>query len=44
MGNTEAVTNMIVALINNSRLTRPEEVAEAYKTIYDAVISPDLKK
>lgn len=37
MNATEATTNMIVAMIGNKFLASPEDVAEAYKTIYNAV-------
>ena len=40
MNPSESATNMIVALINQDRLATAEQVADAYKTVYAAVISP----
>lgn len=40
MSDTEATSNIIVAMINNGLLHAPEEVAEAYKTIYQSVAVP----
>ena len=40
MGSTESTTNMVVALINIKAITSPEQVAEAYKTIFKAVTNP----
>lgn len=40
MGVIEATTNMVSALISIKCLTSATEVAEAYKTIYDAVRKP----
>lgn len=33
---SDAISNVLVAMINNKFLTNPNEVAEAYKTIYAA--------
>ncbi len=40
MDSNEATTNMVVALINIKCLTKPDEIAEAYKTIYKVVANP----
>ena len=40
MDRNEATTNMVVALINLKAITSPDEVAEAYKKIYKAVLNP----
>lgn len=40
MGPAEATSNMVIALINIKALASPEDVAEAYKTIYKAVAHP----
>lgn len=37
MNSIEATANMVVALINNKFITNPDDVAQAYKTIYAAV-------
>ena len=41
MNPTESTTNIIVALINADRLATVEQVAEAYKTIYNTVVNPN---
>lgn len=40
MNPTEATSNIVVALINAKFISDPEEVAEAYKTIFEAVRNP----
>lgn len=40
MNSTEATSNIVVALINAKFISEPEEVAAAYKTIYEAVRNP----
>ena len=40
MDRTEAITTMVTALINIKAITSPDEVAEAYKTVYKAVSNP----
>ncbi len=40
MGKIEATTNMVIALINNRFIATPDDVVEAFKTIYKAVENP----
>ena len=40
MNETEATANIVIALINNSRLYNVQDVAEAYKEIFKAVNQP----
>lgn len=40
MSASEATTNIIVALINTKCLIEVDEVADAYKIIYNAVANP----
>ena len=44
MDATEATSNIIVAMINGKFLNSPNEIAEAYNTIYQAVMYPDKNK
>lgn len=41
MNTVEATSNIIVAMINNRFLSSPKDIAEAYKTIYNAVRFPN---
>lgn len=40
MGKLEATTNMVIALINNHFISTPDDIVEAFKTIYKAVENP----
>lgn len=40
MNPTEHTTNIVIALINNSRVSTPDQVCEAYKKIYSTIINP----
>lgn len=40
MNATEHTTNIVIALINNSRIATPEQVCEAYKNIYSTIVNP----
>lgn len=40
MSDTEATSNIIVAMINNKFVSTPEEIATAYKEIFKAVYKP----
>lgn len=40
MGKLESTTNMVIALINNHFISTPDDVVEAFKTIYKAVENP----
>lgn len=37
MSDSESAANIVIALINNSRVTSPKEAAEAYKIILKAM-------
>lgn len=41
MQSIEASANIVIAMINNKFLSTPEEAAEAYKTIYNAISNPN---
>lgn len=41
MNAAEVSCNIVVAMINNRFLATPEDISEAYKTIYKAVRFPD---
>ena len=41
MGATEATSNIIIAMINNKFISTPDEISEAYKSIYSAVRNPE---
>lgn len=40
MNETEATSNIIVAMINNKFISTPDEIATAYKIIFNAVLRP----
>lgn len=40
MNATEATSNIIVTMINNKLLNTPEEIAEAFQSIYPFVRDP----
>lgn len=41
MNATEATSNIIIAMVNSKFISTPDEVAEAYKTIYSVVRNPN---
>lgn len=41
MGATEATSNIIIATINNKFISTPEEISEAYKSIFSAIRNPE---
>lgn len=40
MNPTENASNIIIAMINNNYIATPEQVSEAYKVIYSAIVNP----
>lgn len=40
MNDTEATSNIVIAMINNNRLLKTEQVVEAYKEIFKAINNP----
>ncbi len=40
MGKIESTTNIVIALINNHFISTPDQIVEAFKTIYKAVENP----
>lgn len=40
MNETEATSNIVIAMINSKFISMPDEIAEAYKVIYKAVNNP----
>ncbi len=42
MNATEAVTNIVIAMINIKAVITPEDISKAYKEIYKAVRNPEV--
>lgn len=40
MNAVENVSNIIIAMINKDYIATPEQVSEAYKVIYSAIVNP----
>ena len=40
MNETEATSNIIVAMINNHFISNPEDISSAYKIIFEAISNP----
>ena len=40
MGKIESTTNIVIALINNHFISTPDQIVEAFKTIYKGVENP----